>query len=123
MTPLRQAAEAYTHEHSRWRIIDRHPPKPKYSIVRSDYESGSSENIFETDDHGQANVFFDRLRGDASMRAALLALAGCELPESAIAVGIDHATDSGSEFDDIQPTSRAFRAMLRSIASEGKSDE
>lgn len=55
------------------------------------------------------------------MRAALLALAQCKLPEHATQIGVDAACDSDSG-EDIQPTDRAFRAMLRSIATNGKDD-
>lgn len=132
MTPLETAAKAYELERSLWSICERHPPKSIYTISRADYESGTSDIIFETDDHGDAHVQFDRLRNDASMRAALLALAECELPMRAIAEGKNvmpvetkYWIENGSIFarhladhDCVQPE-EPFRAILRSIATEG----
>lgn len=123
MTPLEAASTAYNYERSRWRVQERHPPKPRFRIMRSDYESETTDVIFETDDHGEIHVQFDRLRDDASMRAALLALAECELPDDLVAHALKNSASKFPEghFVGVREGYRIeFRAMLRSIANEGK---
>jgi hypothetical protein len=111
MTPLQAASTAYNYERSRWRVQEQHPSNPRFWIMRSDYESKTTDVVFETNDHGEVHVQFDRLRDDASMRAALLALAECELPEGML----DYLPKFYSR-------EQAFSNVLRAIATEGNTD-
>ena len=113
MTPLEQMTKAIRKEFVD-HIVDH--ANPHWGAQKPDHLVAAMKAAGYWDPEKAADFF-----AVAVARAALLALAECELPESATKSGVDAACDSDSA-EDIQPTDRAFRAILHSIANEGKED-
>lgn len=121
MRPLEIAAKAYNLERERWRIHEQLPPKSRYYITCLGYESGVHVVVFETDDHGEIHLQFERLRDGAAMRTALLALAESDLSDDLID-GESKGMIWGTSGSLIDMNRNNFRAMLKAIASEADNE-
>lgn len=115
MTPIEAMAKAYEREMSRWHW-DFTVGQRQIKIIRSGDDAEEimhqciSEGYISSD---QIDMLMESFQQPASARAALLALAECDLPAELF----DAATQAETDVRNSKKLEKRFKFLLRSIAN------
>lgn len=115
MQPIKVMVKAYRDEYVLW-FISHDKMNGWSNIYRHPSEDGSFEITASSADKDAAANLLSELRAEASMRAALLALANMELPIEVLQAAT-RASEEGSATEFLD---NLFEAMLRAIIDEPK---
>jgi hypothetical protein len=123
MTPLERMVDAYTQEANQWGVFTQDGKGVIARWHRTDDFGGMETVVIETHDNPpRASARFGLLRKNAAMRAALLALAEAELPDTFVHDAWQVQTKDIPESEIMRAAEWAmidqFRAMLRAIAKD-----
>lgn len=114
MTALETMASAYEFEREQWFTIDRSDSGGWQVLRQKDGDGRYTVEASQLLDQQDADLTMISLRGVASQRAALSALAECDIPDGAALAGLAAAD---AEVDSIRSI---FRAILRALIEESK---
>ena len=108
MTPIEAMVLAYHAEHRQW-AVRQDKMTGRWHVWRTDVSYG---------DFDDAAVAMSKARDDAAMRAAIIALAGAELPERILSYGAEATAEEPGSVPVEDDVKESFRAVLYALSQE-----